>query len=90
MKKKHFGEVVAYAHVTEFQNWCLPHEHFLLVMVSKDKLKSLDDFDKYNFAKIPDKDKYPMLHDLVCKHMMHGTCGVRIKMCMHGGWLVSF
>jgi hypothetical protein len=53
-------------------------------------LKSLDDFDKYNFAKIPDKDKYPMLHDLVCKHMMHGTCGVRIKMCMHGGWLVSF
>jgi hypothetical protein len=48
IKKKHFGEVLAYAHVTEFQKRGLPHEHFLLVMVSKDKLKGRDDFDKYD------------------------------------------
>ncbi|TVU29842.1 hypothetical protein EJB05_21430 [Eragrostis curvula] len=32
VKKKHFGEVAAYAHVTEFQKRGLPHEHFLLIM----------------------------------------------------------
>ncbi|TVU42279.1 hypothetical protein EJB05_08675, partial [Eragrostis curvula] len=28
VKKQHFGEVAAYAHVTEFQKRGLPHEHF--------------------------------------------------------------
>ncbi|EEE62888.1 hypothetical protein OsJ_17692 [Oryza sativa Japonica Group] len=31
-KKKYFGEVQAYAHVTEFQKRGLPHEHILLIM----------------------------------------------------------
>jgi hypothetical protein len=35
IKKKHFGEVIAYAHVTEFQKRGMPHEHFLLIMVKK-------------------------------------------------------
>jgi hypothetical protein len=81
MKKKHFGELLAYAHVTEFQKCGLPHEHFLLVTANKDKLKSLDEFDKYIFAEIPDKDKYPLLHDLVFKHMMHGPCGALNDKC---------
>jgi hypothetical protein len=81
IKKKHFGEVLTYAHVTNFQKRGLPHEHFLLVMVSKDKLKSPDHFDKYISAEIPDEDKYLVLHDLVCKHMMHGSCSVRNKNC---------
>jgi hypothetical protein len=76
IKKKHFGEVLAYAHVTEFQKCGLPHEHFLLTMVNRDKLRSPDEFDKYISAEIQDKDKYLVLHDHVCKHMMHGTCGV--------------
>jgi hypothetical protein len=56
IRKKHFGEVLAYAHVIEFQKCGLPHEHFLLVMVNRDKLRSLDEFDKYISAEIPDKD----------------------------------
>jgi hypothetical protein len=76
IKKKHFGEVLAYAHVIEFQKRGLPHEHFMLVMANRDTLRSPDEFDKYIFAEISDKDKYPVLHDLVCKHMMHGPCGV--------------
>jgi hypothetical protein len=75
IKKKHFGEVLAYAHITEFQKHGLPHEHFLLVMANRDKLRS-DEFDKYISVEIPDKDKYLVLHDLVCKHMMHRPCGV--------------
>jgi hypothetical protein len=81
IKKKHFGEVLAYAHVTKFQKCGLPHEHFLLVMANKDKLRSPDEFDKYIFAEILDKDEYAVLHDLVCKHMMHGPCGVLNDKC---------
>jgi hypothetical protein len=73
--------VSAYAHVTEFQKCGLPHEHFLLVMANKDKLRSPNEFDKNISAKISNKDKYPMLHDLVCKHMMHGPCGVLNDKC---------
>ena len=81
IKKKYFGEVVAHAHVTEFQKRGLPHEHFLLIMGKGHKLNSPDDHDKRICAEIPDKDKYPILHDLVCKHMMHGPCGVLNKKC---------
>jgi hypothetical protein len=72
IKKKHFGEVLAYAHVTEFQKHDLLHEHFLLVMANRGKLRSPDKFDKYISAEILNKDKYLVLHDFVCKHMMHG------------------
>jgi hypothetical protein len=81
IKKKHFGEVLAYAQVTKFQKCGLPHEHFLLVMANRYKLRSSDKFDKYIAAEIPDKDKYPVLHDLVCKPMMHGPCGVWNDKC---------
>jgi hypothetical protein len=81
IKKKHFGEVLVYAHVTKFQKCGLPHEHFLLVMPNRDKLRSSDKFDKFISAEILDKDKYPVLHDLVCKPMMHGPCGVWNNKC---------
>jgi hypothetical protein len=81
IKKKHFGGALEYAHIIVFKKHGLPHEHFLLVMANKDKLRSPDEFDKYFFAEIPDKDKYPVLHDLVCKHMMHGPCGVLNDKC---------
>jgi hypothetical protein len=81
IKKKHFGEVLAYTHVTKFLKRGLPHEHFLLVMANRDQLRSPDEFDKYISAEIPDKDKYPMLLDLVCKHMMHVPCGVLNDKC---------
>jgi hypothetical protein len=81
IRKKHFGEVLAYAHVIEFQKHGLPHEHFLLVMANRDKLRFPDEFDKYISAAIPDKDKYLMLPDLVCMYMVHGPCGVLNDKC---------
>jgi hypothetical protein len=81
IRKKHSGEVLAYAYVIEFQKCGLPHEHFVLVMANRDKLRSPNKFDKYISAEIPDKDKYPVLHDLVCKHMMCGPCGVLNDKC---------
>ena len=75
-KKKYFGDVAAYVHVTKFQKRGLPHEHILLIMKSVSKLTSLDGYDKVISIKIPDKGKYHMLHNLVVKHMLHGPCGV--------------
>jgi hypothetical protein len=81
IKKKHFGVVLSYAHVTEFQKCGLPHEHFLLIMANRDNLKSRDEFDKYISTEILNKDKYSLVHDLVCKHMMHGPCGALNDKC---------
>ena len=80
IKMGHFGKVVAWAHVTEFQKRGLPHEHFLLIMDKSAKLSGPDDFDKYISAELPD-EKYPELHRLVCKYTMHGPCGVLNKNC---------
>ena len=81
IEKGHFGKVSAWAHVIEFQKRGLPHEHFLLIMDKSAKLSGPDDFDKYISAELPDEKKYPELHRLVCKHMMHGPCGVLNKNC---------
>ena len=45
------------------------------------KLSGLDAFDKYISAELPDEKKYPLMHRLVCKHMMHGPCGVLNPKC---------
>jgi len=75
IKKGHLGKVAAWAHVTEFQQRGLPHEHFLLVMEPGSKVRTPDDYDKVIFAELLDPKKYPLLNSLVCKHMMHGPCG---------------
>jgi len=80
IKNGHFGKVAAWAHVTEFQKRGLPHEHFLLIMDKSAKLSGHDDFDNYISAELPD-EKYPELHRLVCKHMIHRPCGVLNKNC---------
>ena len=56
-------------------------KHFLLVMEAESKVRTPDDYDKYISAELPDQKKYPELHRLVCKHMMHGPCGVLNHKC---------
>lgn len=53
----------------------------MLIMEQSAKLNGPDDFDKYILAEILDEKKYPLLHQLVCKHMMHGPCGVLNPKC---------
>jgi len=50
-------------------------------MEEESKVWSPNDYDKYISAELPDQKKYPKLHRLVCKHMMHGTCGVLNHKC---------
>lgn len=74
-KKNILGVVVAHVYVVEFQKRGLPHAHFLLIMDSAYKLVIPEQYDRLISAELPDKQKYPELHALVVKHMMHGPCG---------------
>ncbi|XP_024984010.1 uncharacterized protein LOC112519921 [Cynara cardunculus var. scolymus] len=74
--KKHIlSEVRAYVNVIEFQKHGLPHAHILMIMKPEHKIKNPDHYDKIVFAEIPNPTKYPEMHELVIKHMMHGPCG---------------
>ncbi|KAL6841217.1 hypothetical protein ACP4OV_028735 [Aristida adscensionis] len=75
------GKVRAYVYVVEFQKRGLPHAHFLLIMQNKYKLTCPEQYDLLISAEIPDKKKYPELHKMVIKHMMHGPCGALNRNC---------
>ncbi|KAL6893835.1 hypothetical protein ACP4OV_007933 [Aristida adscensionis] len=76
------GKVRAYVYVIEFQKRGLPHAHFLLIMQNKYKLTCPEQYDLLISAEIPDKKKYPELHKMVIKHMMHGPCGALNRNCL--------
>ncbi|KAL6661674.1 hypothetical protein ACP70R_001058 [Stipagrostis hirtigluma subsp. patula] len=86
MKKSLFeddilGKVRAYVYVVEFQKRGLPHAHFLLIMQNKYKLTCPEQYDRLISAEFPDKKKYPVLFNMVKKHMMHGPCGTLNPNC---------
>ncbi|XP_020275831.1 uncharacterized protein LOC109850265 [Asparagus officinalis] len=86
-KKEIFGKVAAHVHVIEFQKRGLPHAHMLIILMGKHKIVSLDHYDKYVSAEIPNHYENPILYELVKKHMMHGPCGeLNMKnVCMQNG-----
>ena len=81
-KNEIFGRVISCMYAVEFQKRGLPHLHVLLILAKKDKLITIEDYDRVVSAEIPDKKKYPKLYALVIKHMIHG----HTKACMkHAG-----
>ena len=53
--EKHWlGKIIEYVYVVEFQKCSLPHIHILLILVLKDKLQSVDNYDSIISTKIPD------------------------------------
>ncbi|XP_047268003.1 uncharacterized protein LOC124898400 [Capsicum annuum] len=78
-KKKIFGPIAAHVFIVEFQKRGLPHIHLLLILEQGYKITSPDNYDKFIFAELPDKEEFPILHDLVVKHMMYGPCGKNIQ-----------
>jgi hypothetical protein len=67
--------VIAHVHVIEFQKRGLPHAHLLLVLNQRDKPNSAEIIDKIVSAEIPEITKFPRLHQIVIKNMIHGPCG---------------
>src|SRR5207237_8308508 len=75
LKHHIFGIVVAYVYVIEFQKRGLPHSHILLILDQNSKPKTVDDYDAFVSAEIPDKNLHHMAYDTICRSMMHGPCG---------------
>ncbi|KAL4582397.1 hypothetical protein LXL04_006945 [Taraxacum kok-saghyz] len=82
LKRDILGVVRAYVYVIEFQKRGLPHAHFLLIMRPGSKFTNPDYYDKYVCAEIPNPAKFPVMHELVKKHMIHGPCGDINKKCL--------
>ena len=55
LQKCIFGEVATYTYVIEYQKWGMPHAHFLLILKSKCKLYSAEEYDRIVCAEIPCK-----------------------------------
>ncbi|XP_044012567.1 uncharacterized protein LOC122855319 [Aphidius gifuensis] len=79
VKKKLFGETLAYVYVIEYQKRGLPHIHLLIILKSNHKIVTSDVVDKYISAEIPLLADDPILHNIVMKNMIHGPCGAWCK-----------
>lgn len=83
IQKKLFGPVAAFT----YEKRGLPHIHLLLTLQQRHKLMSPESFDSFISAELPDPIKYPHLHSMVVKHMMHEPCGFlnKTNVCMKNG-----
>ncbi|XP_055714384.1 uncharacterized protein LOC129808622 [Phlebotomus papatasi] len=78
--RKIFGEIRYYTYSIEFQKRGLPHAHFLIALVQRDKLFTPQQVDDCIRAEIPIVNDTSSRADkeyakLVKRHMMHGPCG---------------
>jgi len=70
LKNKYiFGDVNCYVYNVEWKKRGLPHCHILLWLQTKIQP---DEIDITIFAEIPNKDRDPILYEIVCKNMIHG------------------
>ncbi|MCO5605294.1 hypothetical protein L7F22_059476 [Adiantum nelumboides] len=74
LKQNLFGKVVDYMSVVEFQKRGLPHSHTLLILDSICKPRTTSDYDRMVCAELPDKGRFPMLHDTIVTCNIHGPC----------------
>ncbi len=75
-------QVLAYVFRIEWQARGMPHAHCLFIL--KEKLLAARHIDAVVWAEIPCPRKYPILHAIVCKRMIHDPCDVDLdKPCLH-------
>lgn len=75
VKKKLFGPVLAHVCRIEWQARGMPHAHILIIL--QNKIISPRQIDEVVWAEVPDPDKYPVLHAIVSRCMVHDPCDER-------------
>ncbi|KAK4519140.1 uncharacterized protein ATC70_009449 [Mucor velutinosus] len=73
-----FGNVIGFTHVVEFQKRGLPHAH-MVIIVDEPSRPTLETYDKYVSAELPDQSKHPKAYATVVRNMMHTPCGKNIN-----------
>lgn len=76
-----FGEVSGYQAVVEWQKRGLPHTHILVYVPTENIPKTVEEYDRFSCAELPDGRTNPKLLELVLTHMIHGPCGEKHKTC---------
>lgn len=74
IKKRLFGEVLAYVYRIEWQARGMPHAHCLFIL--RNKILSPREIDSIVWAEIPCPQRYPVLHEIVCRRMIHDPCDI--------------
>ena len=81
------GKMIALIYVMEWQKRGPLHAHILGICDTESKPRTVADYDSVVCGEIHDKDKFPELHQIVTKFMMHSPCGAANanSPCMEGG-----
>ena len=87
LKKEILGTVKAHTTTIEFKKRGLPHVHILLIMDREHELITPAIIDEIVSAEIPDRNKNPLLQQIVPSQNIHGLCSKinRNSPCMDRG-----
>ena len=75
VKRKIFGEILAYVYVIEHQKCGLPQTHSLFTLSSENKIKTADNVDNIISAELPDRYTQSELYKVILTQNIHGPCG---------------
>jgi len=74
--KHYFSKIIAYVYIIEFQKRDLPHAHILLILVSKDKIRSTMHYDTIISAKISNPTTHFLAYKTVFSTMIYSLYGI--------------
>ena len=72
--KEVFGKVAAYTWSVEYQKRGLPHIHLIIILDEASRLKTVQGYDKFISAQIPNPETDKDLYNLVTQLMIHNNC----------------
>lgn len=69
------GQIVAHVYTIEFKKWGLPHMHFFIFFVAKEKIIFVVVVDRIVFVEFPSLEIDPILFNTILRTMVHDPYG---------------